>query len=79
MRITVQKDTQSNAIMNWIAQMASAHFSFNIKVEDIYTVEDIQEVIRQCKLIEEELSAGKRGAGNQCDESGEQEENIQDK
>ena len=79
MKITVQKDTQSNTVTNWISQMNLIHLSFNIKVEDIYTVEDIQEVIRQCKLIEEELSAGKRGAGNQCDESVEQEENIQDK
>ena len=79
MKIIVQKDTQSNTATNWISQMTSIHLSFNIIVEDIYTVEDIQEVIRQCKLIEEELSAGKRGAGNQCDESVEQEENIQDK
>ena len=79
MKITVQKDTQSNAIMNWIAQMASAHFSFNIKVEDIYTVEDIQEVIRQCKLIEEELSDRKCGSSIQFDKSVDPEENIQDK
>lgn len=79
MKITVQKDTQSNTVTNWISQMNLIHISFDIEVEDIKTVEDIQEVIRQCKLIEEELSAGKRGVANQCDESGDPEENIQDK